>query len=185
MRFFSCWTWSAESFLKKMVGWFAGKFKAKNWFSHTLTKDTRGVSNIEENGTDDTATVKKISYANWEGISTRKCFLLLMNLWLYKFLRSINNKELLILFISTSNVVLTSNTFLPNFFIDTCVTDTVVIQFSQQEKHPKLYNYLMKPMNISNYTSEVIITREQLLTYIIHYTLNFSYHWYTVEIAFL
>ena len=62
------------------------------------------------------------------------------------------------------------------FFTDTCVTDTVMIQYSQQEKYPKLYNYLMKPINISNYTFEVIITREQLLTYIIHYTLNFSYH---------
>ena len=34
----------------------------------------------------------------------------------------------------------------------------------------------MKPMNLSNYTQfEVTITREQLLIYIIHYTLNFSY----------
>ena len=32
--------------------------------SHTLTKDTRRVGNIEENGTDDIATVKKTSYAS-------------------------------------------------------------------------------------------------------------------------
>ena len=49
-----------------MAGWFAGKVKAKNWFSHhktgshTSTEDTRGVRNIEENGTDGTATGKKI-----------------------------------------------------------------------------------------------------------------------------
>ena len=36
-----------------------GKSKPKNWFSQTLTEDTRGVSNIEENSTDDTTTVKK------------------------------------------------------------------------------------------------------------------------------
>ena len=37
-----------------------GNSKPKNWFSHTLTKGTRGVSNIEENSTDDSATVKKL-----------------------------------------------------------------------------------------------------------------------------
>ena len=37
-----------------------GNSKPKNWFSHTLTKDTRGVGNIEENSTDDSATVKKL-----------------------------------------------------------------------------------------------------------------------------
>ena len=42
--------------------------------------------------------------------------------------QNINNKELLILFISTSNVVFTSNTFLHNFFhIHLCKTDTVMI----------------------------------------------------------
>ena len=49
---------------KKWLDDFQGNSKPKNWCSHTLTKDTRGVSNIEENGTDDTATVKKTSYAN-------------------------------------------------------------------------------------------------------------------------
>ena len=106
----------------------------------------------------------------------QEMFLLLMNSSLHKFLRNVDNRELLILFISTSNVVFTSNTFLCNFFHrHLCKTDTVMIQFSQQEKYPKLYNYLMKPMNLSYYTFEVTITREQLSTYIIHYTLNFSY----------
>ena len=125
MRFFSCWTWSAESFLKKMVGWFAGKFKAKNWFSHTLTKDTRGVSNIEENSTDYSATVKNFLCKLRRNFH-QEMFLLLINLWLHKFLRNVNNKELLILFISTSNVVFTSNTFLYIFFTDTCARLTLL-----------------------------------------------------------
>ena len=33
----------------------------------------------------------------------------------------------------------------------------------------------MKPMNLANYTFEVNITREQLLTYKIHYTPSFNY----------
>ena len=35
----------------------------------------------------------------------------------------------------------------------------------------------MKPMNLPNYTFEVNITREQLLTYVIHYILNIDTQW--------
>ena len=62
-----------------------GKSKPKNWFSQTLTEDTRGVSNIEENSTGDTTTVKKTSYASWEGISIMKRF---GCLWIYGYTNS-------------------------------------------------------------------------------------------------
>ena len=101
---------------KKWLDDLQGNSKPKTWFSHTSTKDTRGVSNIEGNGTDDTAIEKKNFLCKLRRHFHQEMFLLLMNLWLHKFLRNINNKEPLILFISTSNVVFTSNAFLPNFF---------------------------------------------------------------------
>ena len=47
--------------LSEKNGWtICREIQSQKTGSHTLTKDTRGVSNIEENSTDDSATVKKL-----------------------------------------------------------------------------------------------------------------------------
>ena len=47
------------------------------------------------------------------------------DLWLYKFHRNVNDKAILILFISTSNVVFTT-LHLSHFFTDTCARLTLL-----------------------------------------------------------
>ena len=129
LRFSSCWTSRVELFFfSKRNGWMVCREnQSQKTGFQTLTKNTRRVGNIEENGMMILQLYKNF-LCELRRHFHQEIFLLLMNLLLHKLLRNVNNRELLILFISTSKVVFTSNTFISNFFHrHLCKTDTVMI----------------------------------------------------------